>query len=55
MQATFQNMPRKEIVMASVLVPVDGSDNSMRAVEAACRQIAYRQPVMVHSQPVPLL
>jgi nucleotide-binding universal stress UspA family protein len=34
--------------MRSVLVPVDGSDNSMRAVEEACRQIDRRQPVMVH-------
>ena len=34
--------------MPGVLVPVDGSENSMRAVEAACRQLAYRQPVTVH-------
>lgn len=34
--------------MRSFLVPVDGSDNSMRAVEAACRQVDPRQPVMVH-------
>jgi nucleotide-binding universal stress UspA family protein len=31
-----------------VLIPVDGSDNSMRAVDAACRQVAYGQPVTVH-------
>jgi nucleotide-binding universal stress UspA family protein len=41
-------MPHKEVVMPSVLVPVDGSDNSMRAVEATCRQVAYRQPMTVH-------
>jgi nucleotide-binding universal stress UspA family protein len=34
--------------MRSFLVPVDGSDNSMRAVEVACRQIDPRQPAMVH-------
>ena len=34
--------------MSSVLLPVDGSENAMRAVEAACRQLAHRQPVMVH-------
>jgi nucleotide-binding universal stress UspA family protein len=34
--------------MPCVLIPVDGSDNSMRAVDAACRQIAYGQPVTVH-------
>ncbi len=34
--------------MPSVLVPVDGSENSTRAVEAACRQIGPRQPVTVH-------
>lgn len=34
--------------MRSFLVPVDGSDNSMRAVEAACRQIEPGQPVTVH-------
>jgi nucleotide-binding universal stress UspA family protein len=28
--------------MPSVLVPVDGSDNSMRAVEEACRQLTHR-------------
>ena len=32
--------------MSSVLIPVDGSDNSMRAVEVACRQVAHRQPPM---------
>jgi len=30
-----------------VLIPVDGSDNSTRAVDAAC-QLAYGQPVTVH-------
>lgn len=34
--------------MSDVLVPVDGSDNAMRAVEAACRQAADRQSVTVH-------
>jgi nucleotide-binding universal stress UspA family protein len=34
--------------MSCVLIPVDGSDNSMRAVEAACRQVAHGQPVTVH-------
>jgi nucleotide-binding universal stress UspA family protein len=34
--------------MPCVLIPVDGSDNSMRAVDAACRQIAYGRPVTVH-------
>jgi len=34
--------------MPSVLVPVDGSENSMRAVEAACRQVALQQSVTVH-------
>src|SRR5512134_534595 len=38
---------RKEIVMPSVLIPVDGSDNSLRAVDAACRQFAYWRPVTV--------
>jgi nucleotide-binding universal stress UspA family protein len=33
--------------MPNVLVPVDGSENSMRAVEAACRQLAHQQGVMV--------
>ena len=39
---------QKEIVIPCVLIPVDGSDNSMRAVDAACRQVAYGQPVTVH-------
>ena len=34
--------------MTCVLIPVDGSDNSTRAVDAACRQLAYGQPVTVH-------
>jgi nucleotide-binding universal stress UspA family protein len=34
--------------MPCVLIPVDGSDNSTRAVDAACRQVAYGQPVTVH-------
>jgi len=34
--------------MPCVLLPVDGSDNSMRAVDAACRQVAYGQPVTMH-------
>jgi nucleotide-binding universal stress UspA family protein len=34
--------------MPCVLIPVDGSDNSMRAVDAACRQVAYGLPVTVH-------
>ena len=34
--------------MRCVLIPVDGSDNSMRAVDAACRQVAYGQPVTLH-------
>jgi nucleotide-binding universal stress UspA family protein len=34
--------------MSNVLVPVDGSDNSMRAVDAACRQVAHRQSVTLH-------
>ena len=34
--------------MSNVLVPVDGSDNSMRAVDAACRQLAHRQSVTLH-------
>jgi nucleotide-binding universal stress UspA family protein len=41
-------VPQKEIVMPSVLVPVDGSDNSARAVEAACRQVAHQPSVTVH-------
>ncbi|HEX7436480.1 MAG TPA: universal stress protein, partial [Caldimonas sp.] len=34
--------------MPCVLIPVDGSDNSTRAVEVACRQLANRQPVTLH-------
>ncbi len=34
--------------MPCVLIPVDGSDDSMRAVGVACRQLAYGQPVTVH-------
>jgi len=34
--------------MFNVLIPVDGSDNSKRAVEAACRQIAQQPSVTVH-------
>jgi nucleotide-binding universal stress UspA family protein len=34
--------------MHSILIPIDGSDNSMRAVEAACQQIGSRRPVAVH-------
>jgi len=33
--------------MPNVLIPVDGSDNSMRAVAASCRQLAYCRPVTV--------
>jgi nucleotide-binding universal stress UspA family protein len=39
---------QKEIVMPCVLIPVVGSDNSIRAVGAACRQVGYGQPVTVH-------
>ena len=39
---------RFKIVMPCVLIPVDGSENSMRAVDAVCRQLAYEQPVTVH-------
>jgi nucleotide-binding universal stress UspA family protein len=39
---------QKEMVVTCVLIPVDGSDNSTRAVDAACRQLAYGQPAMVH-------
>jgi nucleotide-binding universal stress UspA family protein len=38
----------EEIVMTCVLIPVEGSDNSTRAVDAACRQLAYGQPATVH-------
>jgi len=34
--------------MRCVLIPVDGSDNSMRAVHTACQQVAYGQLVTVH-------
>jgi nucleotide-binding universal stress UspA family protein len=34
--------------MPNVLLPVDGSDNSIRGVNAACRQVAQCQPVTVH-------
>jgi len=34
--------------MTCVLIPVDGSDNSTRAVDAACRHLACEQPAMVH-------
>ena len=34
--------------MPGVLIPVDGSENSTRAVEAACRLVAHRHPVTVH-------
>jgi nucleotide-binding universal stress UspA family protein len=34
--------------MSCVLIPVDGSDNSTRAVDAALRQVAHGQPVTVH-------
>jgi nucleotide-binding universal stress UspA family protein len=34
--------------MPNVLLPVDGSDNSIRAVDGACRQVAHCQPVAVH-------
>jgi len=34
--------------MKCVLIPVDGSDNSTRAVDAACRQLVYGQPATVH-------
>jgi nucleotide-binding universal stress UspA family protein len=34
--------------MPSVLVPVDGSENSLRAVEEACRQLADRRQWTVH-------
>jgi nucleotide-binding universal stress UspA family protein len=37
-----------EIVVPCILIPVDGSDNSMRAVDAACQQVARGQPVTVH-------
>ncbi|WP_372525120.1 universal stress protein [Piscinibacter sp.] len=33
--------------MPSLLVPVDGSDNSMRALDVACRQIARGKPMEV--------
>ena len=33
--------------MPSLLVPVDRSDNSLRAVEVACRQIAHGKPMEV--------
>jgi nucleotide-binding universal stress UspA family protein len=39
---------RKESVMRSVLVPIDGSDNSLRAVQAACNQSDPRQPLTLH-------
>lgn len=41
-------MPHKEAAMPNVLIPVDGSENAMRAVEAARRQVAHQQGVMVH-------
>ena len=34
--------------MPNVLVPVDGSDNSTRAVEVACRQLGQQQSATVH-------
>ena len=34
--------------MPCVLIPVDGSDNSMRAVDVARRQVAHGQPMTVH-------
>ena len=34
--------------MPCMLIPVDGSDNSLRAVDAACQQLAYGQPVTIH-------
>jgi nucleotide-binding universal stress UspA family protein len=34
--------------MPCVLIAVDGSDNSMRALDAACRQVVYGQPVTMH-------
>lgn len=34
--------------MRSVLVPVDGSENSLRAVQAACEQSDPRLPLTVH-------
>ena len=34
--------------MPNVLVPIDGSDNSTRAVEAACRQVGHQQSATVH-------
>jgi nucleotide-binding universal stress UspA family protein len=34
--------------MPNVLIPVDGSDNSMRAVEVACRQFARQPSLTVH-------
>ncbi len=34
--------------MRNVLLPVDGSENSTRAVAAACEQVAVGQPVTVH-------
>ena len=37
-----------EIVVPCILIAVDGSDNSMRAVEAACQQVANGPPVTVH-------
>jgi len=38
---------QEEVVVTCVLIPVDGSDNSTRAVDAAC-QLAYGRPVTVH-------
>ena len=40
--------PHNAVVMATVLLPVDGSDNSLRAVETACRQLGHQQSAMVH-------
>jgi nucleotide-binding universal stress UspA family protein len=37
-----------DIVVPCILIPVDGSDNSMRAVDAACRQVADGHPATVH-------
>ena len=34
--------------MTCMLIPVDGSVNSTRAVDAVCRQFAYGQPGTVH-------
>jgi nucleotide-binding universal stress UspA family protein len=34
--------------MTCVLIPVDGSDNSTRAVDAACGQLAYGQRATAH-------